>query len=179
MITGFKKVCGKNNGGVLTIGLIEAENFTGATVDSASNGYSALTLASQKYFKKYEFMEDEAEFKEDTKFENGSASVTKSIIFKIPGMNGESGKAVQEIIDASYCGLIAVVTTPAGKTFLVGYGEDVKKERPLKLTQSAGTTGKKLTDAHGEEITIACEHTEKSRVYSGDLEDLFAPPAES
>lgn len=172
-LTGFIKVCTKSNGGILTIGLIEKSAFVGATLDATSDNYSAITVAASKKFLKYEFQEDEAEFKEDSKFENNSAAVTKYVIFKIPNMNAESRKAVQEIIDASYCGMIAIVTTPSGETFLVGYGEDVKAERPLRLSQSSGTTGKKMTDARGEEVTLSCEHTEKSRLFTGETAPLY------
>ena len=67
ILTGYTKVCKKTSGGVLTIGLIEKENFKGATLDADSDAYSAITLAAQSAFSKYEFLEDEAEFKEDTK----------------------------------------------------------------------------------------------------------------
>ena len=154
-------------------GLIEKENFKGATLDADSDAYSAITLAAQSAFSKYEFLEDEAEFKEDTKRENGSVVITKSLVFKLPTMNAASRKAVQEIIDASYCGLVAVVITPNGDAFVVGYGEDVKLERPLRISQSTGTTGKKFSDANGDEVTLTCDHTEKSRIYSGDTDALF------
>ncbi|MFQ8806228.1 MAG: hypothetical protein ACLR8Y_15540 [Alistipes indistinctus] len=49
----------KTSGGVLTIGLIEKENFKGATLDADSDAYSAITLAAQSAFSKYEFLEDE------------------------------------------------------------------------------------------------------------------------
>lgn len=173
ILTGYKKVCKKASGGVLTIGLIEKENFKGATLDADSDAYSAITLAAQSAFSKYEFLDDEAEFKEDTKRENGSAVVTKSLVFKLPAMNAASRKAVQEIIDASNCGLVAVVITPNGDSFVVGYGEDVKLERPLRISQSTGTTGKKFGDASGDEVTLTCDHTEKSRLYSGDTDALF------
>lgn len=173
ILTGYTKVCKKASGGVLTIGLIEKENFQGATLDDESGAYTALTLAAKSAFSKYEFLEDEAEFKEDTKRENGSVVITKSLVFKLPTMNAASRKAVQEIIDASYCGLVAVVITPNGDAFVVGYGEDVKLERPLRISQSTGTTGKKLSDANGDEVTLTCDHTEKSRIYSGDTDALF------
>ena len=154
ILTGYTKVCKKTSGGVLTIGLIEKENFKGATLDADSDAYSAITLAAQSAFSKYEFLEDEAEFKEDTKRENGSVVITKSLVFKLPTMNAASRKAVQEIIDASYCGLVAVVITPNGDAFVVGYGEDVKLERPLRISQSTGTTGKKFSDANGDRKSV-------------------------
>ena len=90
ILTGYTKVCKKTSGGVLTIGLIEKENFKGATLDADSDAYSAITLAAQSAFSKYEFLEDEAEFKEDTKRENGSVVITKSLVFKLPTMNAQS-----------------------------------------------------------------------------------------
>lgn len=43
ILTGYTKVCKKTSGGVLTIGLIEKENFKGATLDADSDAYSAIT----------------------------------------------------------------------------------------------------------------------------------------
>lgn len=173
MLTGFKKTCYKSSGGVLTIFLAEREKFKSATLDAESEAYSAITMETGGIFVKYEFAEDEAEFKEELKYENGSVSVVKSIIFKIPNMNGTSRKAVSEIADASFCGMVSVVKTPNQEAFVVGYGEDVKLERPLRISQSSGTTGKKMGDARGEEVTLTCEHSEKSRLFTGDVDALL------
>lgn len=173
ILSGYKKECKKASSGVITIGLIEKDNFTSATLDEGNETYNAVTMVAESAFKKYEFLEDEAEFKEDVKRENGAVVVTKSIVFKLPTMNAASRKAVQEIIDASYCGLVGVVITPNNDAFIVGYGEDVKLERPLRISQSTGTTGKKFSDASGDEVTLTCDHTEKSRLYTGEVEALF------
>ena len=163
------------SGGVLTIGLIEKENFKGATLDADSDAYSGDHARRSVCIQQVQSsLEDEAEFKEDTKRENGSVVITKSLVFKLPTMNAASRKSrAGEIIDASYCGLVAVVITPNGDAFVVGYGEDVKLERPLRISQSTGTTGKKFSDANGDEVTLTCDHTEKSRIYSGDTDALF------
>ena len=63
--------------------------------------------------------------------------------------------------------------TPNGDAFVVGYGEDVKLERPLRISQSTGTTGKKFSDANGDEFFLDSAPTEKSRIYSGDTDALF------
>lgn len=173
-LSGYTRSNSKNVGGLYIIGLVEKEAFTAATLDATSEAYSAITLASSKFFKKYEFMEDEAEFKETSKFENNALTVTKEIDFKIPNMDAASRKAVQEIADASYGGMVAVVITPAKVAYVVGYGEDYKAERPLRLSQSDGTTGKKVSDPRGETVKLTCVHTEKSRIYSGETSKLFA-----
>ena len=69
--------------------------------------------------------------------------------------------------------MVGVVSNASGDAFVVGYGEDVKLERPLRISQSTGTTGKKFSDANGDEVTLTCDHTEKSRIYSGDTDALF------
>lgn len=173
MLTGLKKTCYKSSGGVLTIFLAEREKFKSATLDAEAEAYSAITMETGGKFVKYEFEQDNAEFKEELKYENGSLSVVKSIIFKIPTMDAASRKAVSEIADASFCGMIGVVSTPNKEAYLVGYGEDVKLERPLRISQSSGTTSKKLSDTHGEEVTLTCEHSEKSRLFTGDVDALL------
>lgn len=173
-LNGYTKVCGKKPAGVYRIGLIDAKDITGAT--PGADGvftYTALTLATGTFFKKYEFQEGLAEYQENGEGSGGAIAVTKNVIFKTADMDAASQEAVQEIIDASYCGMVAVVQKPNGEAFIVGYGEDFKADRPLRLSASAGTTGRALTDEKGDEVTLTCIHTEKSRMYAGDVDALF------
>lgn len=177
-LTGYKKVCGKRSAGIFRIGLIEAADFTAATAADETFAYSAISLATGKFFKKYEFQTNQAEYQENCDGASGSNIVTKNVIFKTADMDSVSQSAVQEIMDASYCGLIAVVQKPNKETFVVGYGEDFLKERPLTFGTSTGTTGRALGDEMGDEVTLTCIHTEKSRMYTGDVDALFVAAVE-
>lgn len=63
-LTGYAKACGKNPSGIYRIGVIEAADFTAATVDPTDGTYSAVTLANGSTFAKYEFDQDQAEYQE-------------------------------------------------------------------------------------------------------------------
>lgn len=180
MLKGFKKTCdnGKTTAGIVKVLIAKKGTITAATMDTADpEAYKSLTMKAGEGFVKYEFMEDECEFQENYKTENGITSVEQKLIFKLPGMTPETRNAVEEIAVASACGLEAAVCRK-GKVQIVGYDEEFKSERPLRLNATTGTTGKKLTDAAGEEITLSRETTDKARYYVGEESALTPTPAE-
>ena len=67
VLTGYKKTCGKQSGGVRSLFLIEKDKVKSLTQEAAEKSYSAIVLVADAAFSKYEFKEDEAEFKETTK----------------------------------------------------------------------------------------------------------------
>lgn len=177
-LTGYKKTCGKQSGGVRSLFLIEKDKVKSLTQEAAEKSYSAIVLVADAAFSKYEFKEDEAEFKETTKVENGSVMVTQELSFLLPKMGKESRIAVEELADISPCGLIGVVVDNMGNARVVGYNEEQKDSRPLRLSQSEGTTGKALSDATGETVTLTCDTTEKAYLFTGDTDALTTPAAE-
>lgn len=174
-LTGYKKTCGKQSGGVRSLFLIEKDKIKSFTQEAAEKAYSAVTLVADAAFARYEFKEDETEFKETTKVENGSVMVTQELSFLLPKMSKESRTAVEELADISPCGLVGVVVDNMGNARVLGYNEEQKDARPLRLSQAEGTTGKALSDATGETVTLACDTTEKAYLFTGDTEALTAP----
>lgn len=172
MLNGFTKKCGRISAGVSKVLLITAPDFIGATFDTAEeDAVSAIMLAQGAHFVPYEFQEDECQFEENFKTENGIHAVEQKITFKLPGMTPESRRAVQEIADASYCGLIAAVVRPNG-TLISGFDKEFSKLRPLRLDTTTGTTGKALTDSAGEEVVLSRTATVKAPYFTGDVEAL-------
>ena len=88
-------------------------------------------------------------------------------------MNPAISKAIMEFAEATYCGMEAVVSDNSGNVWYVGYNEDQKDERPLKLGGSEGTTGKALSDESGDTVTLTCITTEKAYTYSGTVASLL------
>ncbi len=172
MLNGFTKKCGRVRAGVKQLLLIQAPDFKGATFDTADeDAVSAVSFAENSHFMVYEFQEDECQYEENFKTENGIHAVEQKITFKLPGMTPETRRAVQEIADASYCGLIGAVIRPDGN-ILVGFDKEFDKLRPLKLETTTGTTGKPLTDSTGEEVVLSRTSTEKAPYYIGDAKAL-------
>ena len=178
MLKGFKKTCdnGKTTAGIAKVLIAKSGTITAVTMDTAdTEAYKSITMKAGEGFIKYEFMEDECEFQENYKSENGITSVEQKLVFKLPGMTPETRNAVEEIAIASACGL-EVAVCRKGKIQIVGYDEEFGSERPLRLNASTGTTGKKLTDVSGEEITLSRETTEKARYYVGEESALILAP---
>lgn len=178
-LTGYKKTCGKQTGGVRSLFLIEKDNIKALTIEAAKKAYSAIVLVAAAAFAKYDFKEDEAEFKETTKAENGSIMVTQEISFVLPKMGEASRIAVEEIADISPCGLVGVVVDNMGNARVVGFNEEQKDSRPLRLSQAEGTTGKALSDVSAETVTLTCNTTEKAYLFTGDTDALTTPAVES
>ncbi|MFI3306547.1 MAG: hypothetical protein R3Y68_08580 [Rikenellaceae bacterium] len=170
--TGFQKTCGKRTAGVVKIGLIDAAEVEDVTFDTDGT-ITAVTVTSGKCFSRFEYDEDECEFQENASRENNVVSVAQNLIFKMSGMTQETRTATEEVMDASYCGLFAIVNM-VGRAVLVGWDADLGSERPLKLASTTGTTGKALSDASGEEITISRTSTIKAHYFaSADLADAL------
>jgi len=171
-LTGFARACGKKSSGVRSLYLNESANVTAHTLDGTNERkYSAITHSSA--FVKYDFEPDQCEFKETTTFENGSFKNTIEIIFRMGKMSPEISDAIMEMADATYCGMEGVVVDNSGNQWYVGYNEEQKDERPLKLGGSEGTTGKALSDESGDTVTLICETTEKAYTYSGEISALL------
>lgn len=107
-LTGYKKTCGKQSGGVRSLFLIEKDKIKSMTLEAAKKTYSAITMVAAAAFARYEFKEDEAEFKETTKIENGSVMVTQEVTLVLPKMSEASRVAVEELADTSPCGMVGV-----------------------------------------------------------------------
>lgn len=173
MLTGFTRKCGRVRAGVAQLLLIQAPEVIEATFDTTDpEAVSAVSITKDSHFTLYEFSEDECQFEENFKTENGIHVVEQKITFKLPGMTPDTRKAVQEIADASYCGLIGAVIRPDGNV-LAGYDKDFGKNRPLRLDTSTGSTGKALTDSAGEEVVLARTSTVKAPYYVGDVSALL------
>ena len=144
------------------------------TYASAEKGYSAIRLDEDCYFSKYEFREDEAEYRETVSVVNGAQVVTHELIFTLDKMGNDSSPAITSIADAARNGLIALLTTPNGDSFLVGYSVEFEKERPLRLVSANGTTGKQLAEGTNEVITLRSQDVSKAKPFFGDMETLFS-----
>lgn len=177
MLNGYTKKCGRVRAGIKQLLLIPAPDFIDGTFDTTDpDAVSAVTFAQNSHFISYQFQEDECQYEENFKTENGIHAVEQKITFKLPGMTPDTRKAVQEIVDASYCGLIGAIVRPDGN-LLVGFDEEFDKQRPLKLDTTTGTTGKALTDSAGEEVVLTRTSTVKAPYYIGEVKALTGEAA--
>ena len=164
-LAGYTKVCGLQSGGMKTLYLVEVGDLTSFTL--LAGEYTTATMTAAKVFKQYQFDQDSFDLKEDVSIENNSMKVAHSIEFYLAKMGTVGRNAVEEIALATACGMIAIAEDNNGTKWVLGYSENMKKTRPLELKTSAGTSGKKLTDANGYTIKLESEDNESMHVYTG------------
>ena len=166
-LSNYARSRSRRNGGIRLIGLVEQSDVAEVTYASAEKGYSAIRLDEDCYFSKYEF-------RETVSVVNGAQVVTHELIFTLDKMGNDSSPAITSIADAARNGLIALLTTPNGDSFLVGYSVEFEKERPLRLVSANGTTGKQLAEGTNEVITLRSQDVSKAKPFFGDMETLFS-----
>lgn len=167
-LAGYTKTCGKTTSGVNSLYLTEKANVTSFT-KGADRDYTAATMNALAVFKKYEFDQDQCEFKETVAMANNAVTVTQVIEFHLDKMGKAAATAVSDIISAVYCGIIAIPKSTLGTAFVVGYCEEQLKERAYPVIGGEATTGKALGDASGETVTLTWTTTEKAYTFSGTI----------
>jgi len=173
LTTGLSRECTPRSGGVKAIWFANAIDI--AEAGFATNGageYNAVTMESSKVFYKYEFEKDTAEVRENVVRENGSTKATHEVELFIAKLNKTNRNAIAQIIDASNCGIIAIVEDSNGTKWVLGYSESFRtkgERRTLALSSDASLGGKALTDLSGSTIILMSEDTEKARIYTGSI----------
>jgi len=176
LTTGLSRICEANSGGLKALYLANCADLseTGFTTNGAGE-YNAMTMEASKAFFKFEFKKDLAEYRENGAMsEGGSWEVTHEIEIFIQKLNKTNRNAIAEIIDASYCGMVAVVELNNGIMFVVGYSEAFREKgsrRCLELLTDASLGGKALTDASGSTIILQSKDSEKARIFTGTVDE--------
>ena len=172
-LTNYVRTRSRKNGGIRMLGLIDRSEVAGISSLGSMTEFTSVTFEEGCCFSKYEFREDEAVYKETVSVSNGARIVTHELSFLLDKMGSECSAAVSAIAEAADEGLIAVVQTMNGDTFLVGYSQEFGKERPLRLVSADGTSGKQLSDGTSEVVTLRCTDVAKAKIYTGDIDSLF------
>jgi hypothetical protein len=176
-LTGFTRTCSLASGGMKKFYAAIVADVTSFTLNSTY--YNACTMVAGKVFKEFQFDRDTFELKETETIENGCKKIVHSVEFYISKMSADSRAALNEIMEASACGLIAIVEDNNGTKWTVGYSQGHLKDRALSLKGANSTSGKKLTDQNGTTITLESEDTEKMRIYSATVPVTNTPAVTS
>ncbi len=167
LTAGYVKSCTAKTSGVKNIHIVDEEDLDTFTL--TGDDYTAVVMLGGGVFKEYEFESGEAEFKETTNLVNGNSEVIHEVQFFLGRMSSLSRKAVQEIIDASNCGMIVIVTDNNGTQWAVGYSENFLKKEPMRLTSGEHTTGKAKTDISGRDQILTSSDNELARVFTATI----------
>ena len=162
-LIGYTRTCGAYSSGSLSVYLANAANVTSFT--AVSGVYTSVTMVTGKTFKKYDFEIDQCEVKMEGIMENGTYKEVQSIEFLMPEISAAMTIALNEMIDESACGMIAIVELnnvvgAASEKLVIGYNEVTAKSRPLRLISNTGTSGKSLTDVQGQTVVLGCDSPE-------------------
>lgn len=168
LTAGFAKACESISGGVLEIYLANSADVTSFTLTGSE--YSAVTMQGVTTFYKFEFVQDTAEIRENVaRNDNGNIAVTHELEFYLPKMSTAQRDAIQEIIDCSPCGIVAIAKDSNGNYWVLGYNETALKERPMRILSDTTTSGQAFTDSNGSTIVMNSVDGEKARVFTGTV----------
>ncbi len=153
---GLTLVCGTGQAaGIKELYAIDIADLTSFTLASGSTSeYDTCTLVSAKFWRKFEFEQDQAEFRETVEGERGSYKVTHEVEIFVNGLAEAYRDAIQELIDNSPCGLILLVKDNTDVVHVMGYSADFLKTRPARIASVARTTLKALAEIPGSTIVL-------------------------
>lgn len=167
-LNGYSPRCGKLSGGVKGIAIAPATGIT--TIEYGRQGeVTNMTVAEGSGFAEYVFREDAAEYLEKVSCDTGTAIVEHRLTLFLERMDGNSGRAVRELLSGCRDGYAAIITLSNGVRYLVGADARFDPERPLRIESAAGKSGEKLSDDSGETLTLACTDSCKAPVFTGDI----------
>jgi len=161
----------QNRAALARIFVIETCDITSFTAGVLQD-FTAVTLDSTAA-KWYEY---EGEFKtkslngEGTN-ENGTATFTNTVEFKIHGLDKTKGKRLQDLIDSREVTAIIEGTNSTGtylRAFVVGWDNIIKKEASCMSNVSYTLDGE-LSGANEYTIQLTSEHAEIIREYVGSI----------
>ena len=144
ILSGYKRVCRRNVGGVSRICIVPIQNIDVTVVESL---VSDITFKEDPTkFNEYESSLDGAEFK--------VSSSEQSILFRFNALEAKSSIAYNELLEAAACGLAALVQMNNGAVALIGWSEEFDGRRPLMAIEADGTSGKAITDDNYLDVTL-------------------------
>lgn len=168
LTAGFSKPCESVSGGVLSVWLANAADIASLTLTGTE--YSAITMVGVTTFYKFEFSQDSAEVRQNTaRGDNGNVSVTHELEFYLPKMSTIQRDSIQEIVDASPCGVVGIAKDANGNQWVLGYNEIALLDRPLRILSGAGATGKAFTDSNGTAVILNSVDGELHRNFTGTV----------
>jgi len=169
LTAGLSRLCAARSGGLITLYLANAQDVTSFTLNSSTGEYTGVTMVSGKVFYAFDFKQDTGERKETGKMTNGAFSVEHMIDVYIEDQTQTTRNRMQDIADASTCGMVAIVKDANARMWVVGYNEKFNLQRPLKLDTNSGVSGKAFTDPNGSTVQLKSTDNEYDRTFTGTV----------
>lgn len=164
---GFSKICEARSGGMKRLFITNVDDIV--TFTKVGDVYTSVTMEAGKVFFEIEFEEDTAERRENVVRENGSGKVTHQWEWFLAKLTAASREILQDVADASPCGMILIGEDNNSISWVTGYSENFLKKRPMKLLTDDSLSGKVFTDLNGSTVVVQSEDTEKDRQFTGTV----------
>lgn len=170
ILSGYKRVCRRNVGGVSLIAVNAVQNIKSVTIEEGLVTAIAVEPTANK-FKEYQSSLDNSEFK--------VSSQEQSIMFRFNALEAKSSIAYNELLEAAACGLVALVQMNNGAIALVGWSEEFEGRRPLMNIEADGTSGKAITDENYLDVTLKTTQVTAPLYLSEELAETVSTLIES
>jgi len=160
----------QNRAALARIFLIETCNIDSFTAGSLQD-FTAVTTGVGDVWYEYEGEFKTKSFNSEGTNENGTATFTNTIEFKVRGVDKTKGKRLQEVVDAREVTAVIEGTNSTGtylRAFVVGWDNIIGKEASCMANVNTAIEGK-LSGANEYTITLTAEHAEIVREYVGSI----------
>jgi hypothetical protein len=153
LTAGYSYTCAANTGGATSIWLANAADVD--TMTKTGDEYSAITMVATKVFYEFEVETDSLEFVENVaKGDRRAYSVEHMANMFFPNNSTDQIASLQDLIDCSPCGLIAVIQDNNGTQRVMGYSETFTNKRSAYVETMEATTGATITDSNGTQVQL-------------------------
>jgi len=174
IISGFTKSCSARSGGIKNIWLTNRKDLASTGFTLTGSDYTAVTMVTSKLFYLFEFDQDTAEFKSAGEITDNSIKVTHTLEFYLGLIDSTMRDSMQDILEVSTCGMVAIVEDNNGTKWVFGYSENHptnvnEQGRPLKAKTIELGSGKAFTDKTGSTLVLECINNEEPRVFTGTI----------
>jgi hypothetical protein len=141
--------CGKVLAGIESILLTEKSNLRPPALDPKSGNWQSVTFADPRRVVRCAFAGGGVSYREELQAPGGIASVDHLLEFSADRMDPCPHARLGELVEASHDGLVAILVTRNGSRLLVGYSEEHRDERPLRVVRAAETVVLRSRDTAG------------------------------
>lgn len=161
------KSCTTWSGGIKRLYLVDKADVSSFTLSGGV--YTAVTMVSGKVFKEFEFYDDSCTRRENASRneQSGSVVINRELEFYIQGMDATYRARLQEILDSSTCGMIAICEDNNSNLWVDGYNE--KSKRAMKIMSGNVDFGKQFDDPMGATVILGNKNNEYSRTFTGTV----------
>ena len=156
----FNRTCSKNVTGNLHLFLADANNVESVTVTAGE--ISDIVMTTDTYF--HEIQADIDTLIRSQEAENEEAGIyNHRVEFKIAKANASVNEAINNILNSSFCGIMAIVMDSNQRAWIVGYSENDENDRPLHLESHNFDTEEQMNEivlsSKDQALDLSCDST--------------------